>query len=329
MQDAVASIACDPDELSALQRFRLVPSADPLLWGLYKTAMANIWTVEEVDLDSDVPQWDELLTEGDREFVRQVLAFFANVDGLVADNLAVRFMRMKNLPPAAFCFYGVQIMMENVHAELYQTMLIRYISDQVLREQLFAASATVPSIRAKAEWTAACTEDETRSEGERLVAFACVEGIFFSSSFCCIFWMRKRGLMPGLCQGNEWISRDEGLHFKFACAMLARLPESECPDRERIQTIVREAVDLECEFVRSALPVPLIGMNADAMCEYVRYVADHAARMMDCPAIYGATNPFEWMSLSAMEGKTNFFERRVTDYAKRSPGPVGDFFAEF
>lgn len=259
----------------------------------------------------DAPDWEKL-TADEKFFVSHVLAFFAASDGIVNENLCERFASEVQLPEAR-CFYGFQIAMENIHAETYSLLIDTYIKDTVEKERLFNALETVPCVRKKADWALKWITESSRF-AERLVAFATVEGIFFSGSFCAIFWLKKRGLMPGLTFSNELISRDEGLHCDFACLLFSQLERP--PPPHRVRQIIMEAVEIEREFVTSALPVSLIGMNAAQMTQYVEFVADRLLRELGCPAHYGATNPFDWMDLISMQGKTNFFERRVGEYQK-------------
>jgi len=255
--------------------------------------------------------WDRL-TSDERHFISMVLAFFAAADGIVVENLAERFCRDVKLPEAR-CFYGFQIAMENVHSETYSLLIDTFIKEHAERERLFGAISRVPAVREKAEWALRWVGADAQF-AERLVAFAAVEGIFFSGAFCSIFWLKKRGLMPGLTFSNELISRDEGLHCDFACLLYSKLQRPLA--RERLLEIITQAVDIERKFVTDALPVNLIGMNAKLMTQYIEFVADRLIRELGYESHYGATNPFEWMDLISMQGKTNFFERRVGEYQR-------------
>lgn len=292
------------------ERFVLLPINYPRVWEMYKKHEASFWTAEEIDLSSDTKDWNNL-NDGERHFISHVLAFFAASDGIVNENLAVNFMSEVQLPEAR-CFYGFQIMMENIHSETYALLIDTYIKDNTEKTRLFNAIDTVPAVKKKADW--ALRWIDNGSFAERLVAFAAVEGIFFSGSFCSIFWMKKRGLMPGLTFSNELISRDEGLHCEFACLLYSmlqnRLPESE------VHGIIRDAVEIEKEFVTEALPVALIGMNAKLMQQYIEFVADRWISELGYTPIYNTTNPFDFMEMISLQGKTNFFEKRVGDYQK-------------
>lgn len=292
-------------------RFVLFPIRHIAIWEMYKKAEASFWTAEEIDLSPDLIDWDNKLNEEERYFIKNVLAFFAASDGIVNENLAANFMHEVQYPEAR-CFYGFQIMIENIHSEAYSLLIDTYIKDPAEKDYLFHAIDTVPCVKEKAEW--ALRWIEKGSFAERLVAFAAVEGIFFSGSFCSIFWLKKRGLMPGLCFANELISRDEGLHCDFACLLYSQLQEK--LDVQTVQQILSSAVQLEHEFVRNSLPVRLIGMNADLMCQYIEFVADRLMISLGVPRLYNATNPFDFMELISLSGKTNFFERRVSDYQR-------------
>ncbi|KAH7296789.1 hypothetical protein KP509_26G038800 [Ceratopteris richardii] len=295
------------------QRFCMFPIQYPDIWEMYKKALASFWTAEEVDLSNDLVHWRGL-TDGERHFISHVLAFFAASDGIVLENLAVRFMREVQIPEAR-AFYGFQIAMENIHSELYSLLLETYIKDSREKENLFNAIETIPCVAKKARWAMRWIESST-TFGERLVAFACVEGIFFSGSFCAIFWLKKRGLMPGLTFSNELISRDEGLHCDFACLMY-RLLNNRLSE-ERVREILCDAVSIEQEFVCEALPCDLIGMNSTLMSQYINFVADRLLVALGCRKFYKVDNPFDWMELISLQGKTNFFERRVGEYQKAS-----------
>lgn len=295
-------------------RFVLFPIKYPKLWEMYKTAEQSFWTAEEVDLHADLKDW-ERLNDDERHFIKHVLAFFAASDGIVNENLAVNFMREVQLPEAR-CFYGFQIMIENIHSEMYSLLIDTYIKDSAEKSYLLKAIETVPCVTKKAEW--ALKWIENGSFAERLVAFAAVEGIFFSGSFCSIFWLKKRGLMPGLSTSNEFISRDEGMHCDFACLLYGML-ENKLP-KEQVTSIIRNAVECEHEFVTDALPVSLIGMNSKLMCQYIEFVADRLLVALGCEKIYNSTNPFDFMEMISLQGKTNFFEKRVSEYKKAGVG---------
>lgn len=291
-------------------RFVLLPIKYPEIWKMYKKHEASFWTAEEIDLSPDLKDW-ERLTNDERHFIKHVLAFFAASDGIVNENLAVNFMKEVQLPEAR-CFYGFQIMIENIHSETYSLLIDTYIKDPVEKNRLFHAIDSVPCVQKKAQWALKWINDG--SFAERLVAFAAVEGIFFSGSFCSIFWLKKRGLMPGLSFSNELISRDEGLHCDFACLLYSMLETK--LSQERIHAIIRDAVENEHEFVTDALPVSLIGMNSKLMCQYIEFVADRLLVALGYDKIYNATNPFDFMETISLQGKTNFFEKRVAEYQK-------------
>lgn len=291
-------------------RFVLLPIKYPEIWKMYKKHEASFWTAEEIDLSPDLKDW-ERLNNDERHFIKHVLAFFAASDGIVNENLAVNFMKEVQLPEAR-CFYGFQIMIENIHSETYSLLIDTYIKDPAEKNRLFHAIDTVPCVQKKAQWALRWINDG--SFAERLVAFAAVEGIFFSGSFCSIFWLKKRGLMPGLSFSNELISRDEGLHCDFACLLYSMLETK--LSQERIHAIIRDAVENEHEFVTDALPVSLIGMNSKLMCQYIEFVADRLLVALGYDKIYNATNPFDFMETISLQGKTNFFEKRVAEYQK-------------
>ncbi|KAK9808808.1 hypothetical protein WJX72_004080 [[Myrmecia] bisecta] len=289
----------------------MYPIQHTRIFEMYKKAQASFWTVEEVDLSQDYRDWDKL--NGDeRHFISQVLAFFAASDGIVMENLAVRFMQDVQLPEAR-AFYGFQVAMENVHSEMYSLLLEHYIRNPQKRTHLLRAIHTVPCVQKKADWALKWIGSGT-SFAERLVAFACVEGIHFSGSFCAIFWLKKRGLMPGLTFSNELISRDEGLHTDFAC-LLYSLLQRPLP-HEVVHAIVNDAVRLEREFCCESLSVALVGMNAELMAQYIEFVADRLLVALGCNKLYNVSNPFDWMEMISLQGKTNFFERRVGEYQR-------------
>ncbi|MEE1945636.1 ribonucleoside-diphosphate reductase small subunit [Pedobacter sp. KR3-3] len=291
-------------------RFVLLPIKYPAIWEMYKKSEASFWTAEEIDLSDDQKHWDNL-NSGERHFISHILAFFAASDGIVNENLAVNFMSEVQIPEAR-CFYGFQIMMENIHSETYALLIDTYVKDPEEKDRLFHAIETVPAVKKKAEW--ALRWIENGNFAERLVAFAAVEGIFFSGSFCSIFWLKKRGLMPGLTFSNELISRDEGMHCEFACLLYSMLKGK--LSEEQVHTIIKDAVEIEKDFITDALPVKLIGMNADLMKQYIEFVADRWVSELGYKKIYGSTNPFDFMEMISLQGKTNFFEKRVGDYQK-------------
>jgi len=291
-------------------RFVILPIKYPAIWEMYKKCEASFWTAEEIDLGDDMKYWDAL-NDGERHFISHILAFFAASDGIVNENLAVNFMSEVQLPEAR-CFYGFQIMMENIHSETYALLIDTYIKDPAEKDRLFHAIDTVPCVGKKAQWALRWINNGTFAE--RLVAFAAVEGIFFSGSFCSIFWLKKRGLMPGLTFSNELISRDEGMHCEFAC-LLYRMLDNKL-SQEAATAIITDAVEIEKEFVTDALPVNLIGMNAKMMGQYIEFVADRWLGELGYNKVYGASNPFDFMEMISLQGKTNFFEKRVGDYQK-------------
>ncbi len=292
-------------------RFVLFPIQDQEVWLYYKKAQAANWIAEEVDLSDDMQHWNNL-TENEKHFIKYILAFFAASDGIVAENLAAQFLQEVQLPEARF-FYAFQMAMENVHSETYSLLIDTYIHDADEKHHLFNAITTIPCVGKKAAW-ALKWMDPDLPFSSRVIAFAAVEGIFFSGSFCAIFWLKKRGLMPGLAFSNELISRDEALHMEFACLMHHRLRSPATGDH--ILEIICEAVDNEKEFITESLPVALIGMNGSLMCQYIEYVADYLLQMLGEKPHYGASNPFSWMTLISMEGKTNFFEKKVAEYQR-------------
>ena len=293
-------------------RFVLFPIEHHDIWEAYKTQQAMIWTAEEIDFQQDITDWENKLTDDERFFIKHVLAFFAASDGIVNENLAENFVKEVQYTEAKF-FYGFQIAMENVHSETYSLMIDTYIKDSKEKDYLFNAIETFPPVRKKADW--ALEWIDNGSFAQRLIAFAAVEGIFFSGSFCSIFWMKKRGLMPGLTFSNELISRDEGLHMEFAVLLYNNHLENKLP-KEEVQHIITTAVEIEKEFVTESLPVRLIGMNADLMAQYIEFVADRLLVELGNDKVYNATNPFDFMDMINLQGKTNFFEKRVGEYQK-------------
>ncbi len=293
-------------------RFVLFPIEHSDIWAFYKKSEASFWTAEEIDLGADQIDWAERLNDDERHFIKHVLAFFAASDGIVNENLAENFVSEVQYTEAKF-FYGFQIMMENIHSETYSLLIDTYIKDNKEKDYLFHAIDTLDCVKKKAEWALRWIKNS--SFAERLIAFAAVEGIFFSGSFCSIFWLKKRGLMPGLSFSNELISRDEGMHCDFACLLYNdHIVNKLSP--ETVRTIITDAVTIEKEFVSDAIPVKLIGMNADLMCQYIEFVADRLLMALKQPKVYNAENPFPWMDMISLQGKTNFFEKRVGDYQK-------------
>ncbi|MDI9325251.1 MAG: ribonucleotide-diphosphate reductase subunit beta [Alphaproteobacteria bacterium] len=293
-------------------RFVLFPIVHHDIWQFYKHAVANFWTPEEINFHADVKDWDNTLTADERFFISRVLAFFAASDGIVNENLAEKFLKEVQYTEAKF-FYGFQIAMENIHSHTYSLLIDTYVQDIQEQNFLFNAIETIPAVKKKAEW--ALRWIEKGSFTERLIAFAAVEGIFFSGSFCSIFWLKNRGLMPGLTFSNELISRDEGLHRDFACLLYNNHIHNKLP-KDVLISIITDAVTIEKEFVTDAIPVRLIGMNADHMCQYIEFVADHLLVELGYEKIYKAENPFSFMDMISLQGKTNFFERRVSEYQK-------------
>ncbi|GLB33688.1 putative ribonucleotide reductase small subunit [Lyophyllum shimeji] len=295
------------------RRFVLFPIQYPEIWQLYKQAQASFWTAEEIDLSNDLMDWNHRLDSNERYFISHILAFFAASDGIVNENLVERFSNEVQVAEAR-CFYGFQIMIENVHSETYSLLIDTYIRDPDERTLLFDAIETIPSVKRKADWALRWIADKRSTFAERLVAFAAVEGIFFSGSFASIFWIKKRGFMPGLTFSNELISRDEGLHTDFACLLFTHLKRR--PHPNIIERIIVEAVTIEQEFLTDALPVALIGMNANLMCQYIEFVADRLLVSLGNSKHYGSQNPFDFMDMISMQGKTNFFEKRVSEYSR-------------
>ncbi len=292
-------------------RFVLFPIKHNDIWQMYKKHEASFWTAEEIDLGQDMTDWNSL-NDGERHFISHVLAFFAASDGIVNENLAVNFLSEVQYAEAK-CFYGFQIMMENIHSETYSLLIDTYIKDSVEKDRLLNAIDTIPCVQKKAEW--ALRWIDNGSFAERLIAFAAVEGIFFSGSFCSIFWLKKRGLMPGLTFSNELISRDEGLHRDFACLLYTDHIKNQM-EPAAVYQIIRDAVTIEQEFVSDALPVSLIGMNAELMKQYIEFVADHLLVSLNLNKVYNTANPFDFMDMISLQGKTNFFEKRVGEYQK-------------
>ncbi|RKF72519.1 Ribonucleoside-diphosphate reductase small chain [Golovinomyces cichoracearum] len=294
-------------------RFVLFPIKYQEVWHMYKKAQASFWTAEEIDLSKDNQDWNNRLNDDERHFISHVLAFFAASDGIVNENLVERFSSEVQIPEAR-CFYGFQIMMENIHSETYSLLIDTYIKEQSQRTYLFNAIETIPCIKKKADWAVRWIQDKDSTFAQRLVAFAAVEGIFFSGSFASIFWLKKRGLMSGLTFSNELISRDEGLHTDFACLLFSLLKHR--PSKQAVQTVITEAVEIEQEFLTDALPCALLGMNSLLMKQYIEFVADRLLVSLGNPKVYKVNNPFDFMENISLDGKSNFFEKRVGDYQK-------------
>ena len=293
-------------------RFVLFPIQHDDIWNFYKKSEASFWTAEEIDLHQDLSDWENKLNDDEKHFIKHVLAFFAASDGIVNENLANNMVSDVQYTEAKF-FYGFQIMMENIHSETYSLLIDTYIKDTADKDYLFNAIEHMPCVAKKADW--ALRWIDNGSFAERLIAFAAVEGIFFSGSFCSIFWLKKRGLMPGLTFSNELISRDEGMHCDFACLLYNEHIQNKL-DKSVIEGMITDSVEIEKEFVSDALPVGLIGMNSVLMCQYIEFVADRLLESLGNPKVYNVEKPFPWMELISLQGKTNFFEKRVGDYQK-------------
>jgi ribonucleoside-diphosphate reductase subunit M2 len=307
MSKTTTDILLAPDD----KRFVMFPIKCDDIWKMYKKQVDCFWRAEEIDLSKDLTQW-ESLNEDEQYFISMILAFFAASDGIVLENLASRFMNDVQLAEAR-AFYGFQIAMENIHNESYSLLIDTYIKDKEQKNNLFNAISNFPCIKKKSDWAQKWIHDNRSSFATRLVAFACVEGIFFSGAFCSIYWLKKRGLMPGLTFSNELISRDEALHCEFAVLLYNKLQKK--IDKARIHEIIREAVEIETEFICEALPCKLIGMNSELMTQYIKFVADRLAVQLGYKKIYNVTNCFDFMDLISLEGKTNFFERKVAEYS--------------
>lgn len=293
-------------------RFVIFPIKHHDIWEWYKKMEASFWTAEEIDLHQDLTDWNNKLSEDERYFIKHILAFFAASDGIVNENLAENFVNEVQYAEAKF-FYGFQIMMENIHSETYSLLIDTYVKDEAEKAELFNALEVFPAIKKKADWALKWIESD--SFAERLIAFAAVEGIFFSGAFCSIYWLKKRGLMPGLTFSNELISRDEGVHCDFAVHLHNHHLINKVP-KDRIKEIITDALDIEREFVTESLPVSLIGMNAVLMTQYLEFVADRLLVELGCERVYGSANPFDFMDMISLQGKTNFFEKRVAEYQK-------------
>jgi ribonucleotide reductase beta subunit family protein with ferritin-like domain len=292
-------------------RFVMFPIQNQDIWKMYKKQVDCFWRAEEIDLSKDLTHWDGL-NEDEKKFISMILAFFAASDGIVLENLAQRFMSDVQVSEAR-AFYGFQIAMENIHSETYSLLIETYIKDKEEKHKLFNAISNYPCIKKKSDWAQKWIHDNRSSFATRLVAFACVEGIFFSGAFCSIFWLKKRGLMPGLTFSNELISRDEALHCEFAVLLYSKLLKK--MDKSRIHEIIKEAVEIETEFICQALPCKLIGMNSQMMTQYIQFVADRLCVQLGYKKIYNVTNPFDFMELISLDSKCNFFEKRVSEYA--------------
>lgn len=311
---------------SSKNRYCLFPILHAELWKCYKIAQALNWTAEEMDLSYDLVDWNEKLNDNERFFIKNVLAFFASADGVVNENLAERFMNdVEELE--AKTFYAHQMYIEGVHNETYSLLIDTFVKDEIEKQKLFQWTNTYPGVGRKIRWAQRWIHDKDASFAERLFAFAIVEGIFFSGSFCAIFWLKKRNLMPGMCTSNEWIARDEALHCTFACN-LSKYKKLTLSRAKALEIIV-EAVEIEKYFVTQALPVELIGMNAKTMCQYIEYVADYWLVYIGHDKYYHQTNPFDWMQSISLEGKTNMFEKRVTEYSKNTQSRIFDMNADF
>jgi ribonucleoside-diphosphate reductase subunit M2 len=297
------------------QRFVLFPIQYPELWKAYKRAEASFWTSEEIDYSKDKHDWDLQMNDNERYFIKHILAFFAGSDGIVLENLMNNFSTEVQVPEAR-CFYSFQGAIENIHSEVYSQLIDKYVDDPIEKDALFHAIENIPCIQKKAQWAMKWMNPQTASFYERVVAFATVEGIFFSGSFCAIYWLKKRGLMPGLTFSNELISRDEGMHTDFAVLIYSMLKHK--LDTEQIYEIIKEAVEIEKEFINQSIPCAMIGMNTQLMSQYIEYVADRLIVQLGYPKLYKSENPFDFMQLISMEGKTNFFEKRVSEYSLAS-----------
>lgn len=307
---------------SDVNRFVMFPIQDEKIWNMYKKQIDCFWRTEEIDLTKDLDFWNSL-NEDEKFYISMILAFFAGSDGIVLENLAVRFMKDVKLAEAR-AFYGFQIAMENIHSETYSLLIETYIKNNEKKEKLFNAIENFPCIKKKSDWAQKWIEDENSCFATRLVGFACVEGIFFSGAFCSIFWLKKRGIMPGLTFSNELISRDEALHTEFAILLYSKLENK--ISEEKIHEIIKNAVEIEIEFICFALPCRLIGMNSTLMSQYIKFVADRLALQLGCSKIYNSTNPFDFMELISIESKTNFFEKRVSEYALSNKTKTDEIF---
>jgi ribonucleotide reductase beta subunit family protein with ferritin-like domain len=295
-------------------RYVIFPIQHDKFWEMYKKSEANFWTTEELDLSKDMTDWKKL-NDNEQKFIKHILAFFAASDGIVNENLVERFTQEVQLLEAKF-FYIFQMAMENIHSETYSLLIDTYIKDPIEKDYLFNAMDTIPSIQKKAQWALKWISDKDSPFVNRIIGFAAVEGIFFSGAFCSIFWLKKRGLMPGLCHSNELISRDEGMHTEFAVLMYHNLIDK--PSPEIVYQIIQEAVEIEKEFITESLSCELIGMNKNLMGQYIEFVADRLLKMFKLDPVYNTVNPFDWMEMISIQGKTNFFEKRVGEYSNKA-----------
>ena len=315
-EEKPAKLLPEPLLQESSDRFVLFPIRYPDIWEKYKQHSAVTWFAEEVDLSKDMTHWEKL-SDGERHFIKHIIAFFAGSDGIVMENLAVRFMREVQWPEAKL-FYSLQNFIEGVHSEVYSLLIDTYITDYEEKTKLFQAIKTIPCVQKKADWALAWIDNKDASFATRLVGFAAVEGIFFSGAFCAIFWLKQRGLMPGLTVSNEFIARDEGLHTDFACLLYSKLVNK--LTKKEVHKIIRDAVKIEKQFITKSLPCELIGMNAKMMCQYIEFVADRLLIQLGYPKAYSATNPFTFMETISLENKDNFFEKKVSTYGKAAVG---------
>lgn len=322
MSKQISEPLLTPDD----NRFVMFPIKDQQIWDMYKKQVDCFWRAEEIDLSKDLGHWDTLNAD-EKYFISMILAFFAGSDGIVLENLAVRFMGEVQLAEAR-AFYGFQIAMENIHSQTYSVLIDSYIKNADEKDRFFHAIEHFPCIKKKAEWAQKWIKDNRTGFATRLIAFACVEGIFFSGAFCSIFWLKKRGLMPGLTFSNELISRDEALHCEFAVLLFSKLLKK--PNKNKVYDIIKEAVEIETEFICHALPCRLIGMNATMMTQYIQFVADRLSVQLGYDKIFNVSNPFDFMEMISLEGKTNFFERNVDAYslANKSNADIAFEFTE-
>lgn len=318
---ALASPTDEPLLKENPNRHVIFPIEHGDIWAKYKQHMSVFWIPEEIDLSKDVQQWKEKLNDNERHFIKNILGFFAGSDGIVMENLSMRFTREIGIPEAKF-FYAAQNMFESIHSETYSLLIDTYIDDKQEKYDLLHAIQTIPCVQKKAEWAMTWIDSQEASFATRLLAFAVVEGIFFSGSFCAIYWLKQRGLMPGLCQSNHLIARDEGLHTDFACLLYSKLATKLTKDEAH--KIIREAVKIEKQFITKSLPCSLIGMNSNLMAEYIEFVADRLATQLGYAKVYYTKNPFDFMERISLESKSNFFESKVTEYAKANTGGVAE-----
>lgn len=307
----------EPILIENKKRFVLFPIKYPELWKAYKKAEASFWTAEEIDFTKDRNDWENKMNDNERYFIKNILAFFAGSDGIVLENLARNFCSEVQIPEARL-FYSFQGAIENIHSEVYSLLIDKYVDDAIEKDKLFNAIETIPCVQNKANWALKWMNPETASFHERVVAFATVEGVFFSGSFCAIYWLKKRGLMPGLTFSNELISRDEAMHTDFAVLIYSML-ENKLPVTT-IYNIISDAVEIEKDFINNSIPCAMIGMNSKLMTQYIEFVADRLIQQLGYPKLYNSENPFDFMQLISMEGKTNFFEKRVSEYSLANVG---------